>query len=76
MAEVTAPAVDPLQRTDVDAPDSYRHGEPVWVWAHGQWWPGEGEAGGRYGVCVRYEVGGGGRVDTVRPEYVLRRDGS
>jgi hypothetical protein len=72
--ELTTPKVDPLQRTDVAEPASYRPGEEVWVYRHGEWRPGVVEAGGLHGVQVRYWVGRGTRVDTVRPEYVMRRE--
>lgn len=68
------PTVDPLERADVPSADSYRRGDLIWVHRDGQWLPGEVEGSGWAGVQVRYEVGGGGRVDTVTADYVMRRD--
>jgi hypothetical protein len=72
---VTAPTVDPHARDDVAAPDSYHPDDPVWVWRDGEWHEGTVRGTGWLAVLVDFRTAiGGNAVDTVRAEYVMRRD--
>lgn len=73
---MTAPIVDPHSREDVAAPDSYHRDEPVWVWRNGQWWEGTVRGVAPMFLLVDFQTAqaGGLATDTVRAEYVMRRE--
>jgi hypothetical protein len=69
------PMVDPHERDHIDAADSYRVDQPVWVWRDGMWHPGTVRDTGAWALLVDYRrVGGrGGGTDTVQAQYVMAR---
>lgn len=75
---MTAPTVDPLQREDVEAPDSYQPGDEVWVHRNGKWRPGVVRDRvvrglGPWALVVDFvPAAGGNATDTVQPEFVMR----
>jgi hypothetical protein len=71
---MTEPTVDPYARQDLAAPDSYQPGEPVWVWRDRVWHPGTVRGASDRALLVDFRPAAGGlAVDTVRAEYVMRR---
>lgn len=70
------PVVNPLDRGQVPAADSYQPGDAVWVFRHGVWNPGTVRSSSRVAVLVDYHRPGGGGVltDTVADLYVMPRD--
>lgn len=68
--------MNPLDRDQVPAADSYQPGDPVWVHRHGAWNPGTVRAASAKTVLVDYHRPGqgGGLTDTVAALFVMIRD--
>jgi len=74
---MSAPAVSPQDRRDVDRAAGCLPGGRVWVYRHGGWQPGIVEQASGRAVMVTYRIVGqrGSRVDTVTAAYVAPRAG-
>lgn len=71
-----APTMNPLDRDQVPAADSYQPGDPVWVHRHGAWNPATVRAASAHAILVDYHRPGqrGVVTDTVAALYVMIRD--
>lgn len=71
-----APTMNPLDRDQVPAADSYQPGDAVWVYRHGAWNPATVREASARAVLVDYHRPGqrGSLTDTVMDLYVMRRD--
>lgn len=76
--EPPAPTHEPYPRdpATVLPADTYRRGDPVWVYRDGAWRPGMVEAASALAVMCRYRraEGAGTVVDTMAAEYVVPRE--
>lgn len=74
---MSAPTIDPDERdqASIASTDSYRPGEPVWVYRTGAWRAGVIETASPRAATVTYRTGGGRGTgtDTITARYVLPR---
>lgn len=78
MKSMPAPTFEPDQRDpeQVAPAEAYRRRDPVWVFRHGEWHLGTVDGASPLAVMVTYQRAGmrGTVVDTVPPEYLVRRE--